>query len=90
MTKAEMVKELKSAMGCTTAMAETALKLIPEIIKKEIEKGGRVTILGLGSFSVAQRAARKGRNPQTGKELSIPAHKAVKFTPAKALKASLK
>lgn len=89
MTKAEMVKELKGALGCTTAVAEAALKLIPEIMKKELGKGGKVTIPGLGSFSVAQRAARKGRNPQTGKELTIPARKAVKFTTAKAFKDSV-
>jgi DNA-binding protein HU-beta len=51
-----------------------------------LKKGGKVSVIGFGSFSVIQRKARKGRNPQTGKEIKIPAKKAVKFSAGSELK----
>jgi len=53
---------------------------------QSLEKGDAVTLVGFGTFSVIKRRARVGRNPQTGKEIKIPAKKVVKFTPGKALK----
>ena len=60
------------------------------VMREAMKAGDSVTFTGFGSFKVTQRAARKGRNPRTGKEINIPAGKAVKFTPGKALKESVK
>ena len=90
MTKAEIVKALKEKAGLATlAQAEAAYGSLFGIIKAALKKGDTLAVMGFGSFKVVQRKARKGRNPRTGKELKIPAHKAVKFTPGKALKESL-
>jgi len=59
-------------------------------VKKSLKKGDKVTLIGFGTFSVTQRKARKGRNPQTGKEIKIPARKAPKFAAGKALKDGVK
>jgi DNA-binding protein HU-beta len=89
MTKAEFVKTLKEKAGLATlAQAEAAYEKVFAIIKANLKKGD-VAITGFGSFKVVKRKARKGRNPRTGKELTIPARKAVKFTPGKARKESL-
>ena len=90
MTKAEFVKVLKEKAGLATlAQAEAAYDGLFGIIKATLKKGDDVSITGFGSFKVVKRKARKGRNPRTGKELKIPAKKAVKFTPGKALKENL-
>ena len=90
MTKAEFVKALKEKAGLATlAQAEAAYETLFAIIKANLKKGEDVAVTGFGSFKVMKRKARKGRNPRTGQELKIPAHKAVKFTPGKALKVSL-
>ena len=90
MTKAEFVKTLKEQAGLSTlAQAEIAYDKLFAIIKANLKKGEDIAISGFGSFKVVSRKARKGRNPQTGKEIQIPASKAVKFTAGKALKDSL-
>jgi len=90
MTKVEFVKMLKEKAGLATlAQAEAAYDGLFGIIKATLGKGDDVSISGFGSFKVVQRKARMGRNPRTGKELKIPARKAVKFTSGKALKESL-
>ena len=90
MTKAEFVKALKENAGLATlAQAETAYESLFSILGAALKKGDTVSISGFGSFKVVQRKARKGRNPRTGKEMQIPASKAVKFTVGKALKESL-
>ena len=90
MTKAEFVKSLKEQAGLSTlAQAEAAYGKLFAIIGAALKNGDAVAISGFGSFKVVQRKARKGRNPRTGKEIRIPASKAVKFTPGKALKESL-
>ena len=90
MTKAEFVKALKEKAGLATlAQAEAAYDSLFGLIKVALKKGDDVAIFGFGSFKVVKRKARAGRNPRTGKALTIPAHKAVKFTPGKALKKSL-
>ncbi|MCL1915985.1 MAG: HU family DNA-binding protein [Desulfovibrionaceae bacterium] len=90
MTKAEFVKALKETAKLNSlAQAEAAYNSVFAAIAKSLKKGEAVTIVGFGSFKVVKRAARKGRNPQTGKELTIKAHKAVKFTPSKKMKESL-
>ena len=90
MTKAEVVKALKEKAGLATlAQAEAAYEKLFAIIGATLKNGDSVRISGFGSLKVVKRKARKGRNPRTGKEIQIPASKAVKFTPGKALKESL-
>ena len=90
MSKAEVVKSLKEKAGLSTlAQAEAAYDKLFAIIGATLQKGDAVSISGFGSFKVVERKARKGRNPQTGKEIQIPASKAVRFTPSKALKEGL-
>ena len=90
MTKAEFVKTLKENAGLATLIqAEAAYEHLFAMIRETLKKGDTVSIAGFGSFKVVQRKARKGRNPRTGKAMQIPASKAAKFTPGKALKESL-
>jgi len=87
MTKAEFVKTLKEEVGLSTlAQAEAAYDGLFGIIKATLKKGDDVSVMGFGSFKVVHRKTRKGRNPRTGKDMMLPASKAVKFTPSKALK----
>ena len=90
MTKTEFVRALKEKAGLATlAQAEAAYESLFAIIGAPLKNGDSVSISGFGSFKVVNRKARKGRNPRTGKEMMIPASKAVKFTPGKALKEAL-
>ena len=90
MTKADVVKELKEKAGLATlAQAEAAYDKLFGIIGVALKNGDAVSIAGFGSFKVVHRKARKGRNPRTGGDMQIPASKAVKFTPGKALKENL-
>jgi DNA-binding protein HU-beta len=87
MTKAELVKALKEKASLSTnAQAEAAHDALIGILADSLKKGDVVTLTGFGSFKIVHRAARKGRNPRTGKELQIPASKSVKFTASKTLK----
>ncbi len=80
MNKAELVNEMAELSGLSKVDAKKALDAFVEATTYELSKeGGRVALVGFGSFSVSTRAARKGRNPQTGKEIDIPAKKVVKF-----------
>ncbi len=81
MNKAELVTAMAEKSGLTKAAAEKALNSLTEAIISSMKKGERVGLVGFGSFSVAERSARTGRNPQTGKEIKIPAKKVVKFKP---------
>jgi DNA-binding protein HU-beta len=90
MTKAELVKTLKDKANLATiAQAEDAHDALVGILADALKKGDSVTLTGFGSFKTVHRAARKGRNPQTGQEIQIPASKAVKFTAGKALKEAI-
>ena len=91
MTKAELVQKIHAKSGLATkAQAEAALDALIATLTDAMKGGDAVTFTGFGSFKVTKRAARKGRNPRTGKEINIPAGKAVKFTPGKALKEAVK
>jgi len=91
MTKAELVKQLKEKAGLASqAQAEAALSNVFDIIGVSLRNGESITIQGFGSFKVTERKARKGRNPRTGQEITIPASKVVSFTASKALKDSVK
>jgi DNA-binding protein HU-beta len=91
MTKAELVQKIHAKSGLSAkAQAEAALDALVETLTEAMKAGESVTFAGFGSFKVAPRAARKGRNPRTGEEIDIPAGKAVKFIPGKALKEAVK
>ena len=79
MNKAELIEAIASEAKLTKADAKKALEAFVTATSKAISKGDRVALVGFGSFSVSKRAARKGRNPQNGKEIKIPAKKVVKF-----------
>jgi len=79
MNKQELVEAMSSEAKITKADAKRALDAFVTATTKTLKKGGRVALVGFGSFSISNRAARKGRNPQTGKEIKIAAKKVVKF-----------
>jgi len=79
MNKAELIDAIASSAKISKADAGRALDATVESIHKALKKGDRIGLVGFGSFSVAKRAARVGRNPQTGKEIKISAKKVVKF-----------
>ena len=79
MNKAELIDAIASTSKLTKADAGRALDSTIEAIHKALKKGDRIGLVGFGSFTVAKRAARTGRNPQTGKEIKIAAKKVVKF-----------
>jgi DNA-binding protein HU-beta len=81
MNKAELIEEMAADAGLSKADAKRALDAFIDTTTKALKKGDRVALVGFGSFSVSERAARKGRNPQTGKEITIKAKKVVKFKP---------
>ncbi len=85
--KADIVEHLMhSVEGITKKVAGDAAEAVFEFISKELADGGKVQIPGFGTFSVSFRAARKGRNPQTGETIDIPASKGAKFKAGKGLK----
>jgi len=79
MNKAQLVESMAKDAKITKADAKRALDAFITTTSKALKKGDRVALVGFGSFSVTKRAARKGRNPQTGKEIQIKAKKVVKF-----------
>ena len=79
MNKAELINAIAASAGLTKADAKKALDAFIKASTQALKKGDRVTITGFGTFSVSKRSARTGRNPQTGKEIKIPAKKVVKF-----------
>ncbi len=89
MNKTELVEAIAKQADLSKAKAEAALKAFIETTKKTLKKGGEVQLIGFGTFSVAKRAARTGRNPQTGEAIKIKASKLPKFKPGKAFKDAL-
>lgn len=79
MNKAELIDAIAGKSGLTKADAKRALDAFISATTDSLKKGDRVALIGFGSFSVAERSARTGRNPQTGKEIQIAAKKVVKF-----------
>ena len=86
MNKAELVAAMAEKTGLTKKDAENALKAFTDVVAEELKKGEKIQLVGFGTFEVSERAARTGRNPQTGEEMEIPASKAPKFKAGKALK----
>jgi DNA-binding protein HU-beta len=79
MNKAELIEAIATSSKLSKADAGRALDALVEAVTKSLKKGDRVSLVGFGSFSVAKRAARTGRNPQTGKAIKIAAKKVAKF-----------
>jgi len=89
MNKSEMIERMASDADISKAAAERALESFTTSVQSALKKGGTVTLVGFGSWSVTKRAARTGRNPKTGEAIKIKARKAPKFTPGKAFKDAL-
>lgn len=86
MNKTELVVAIADEAGISKKDAEKALKAFTDVVGEELKKGGKIQLVGFGTFEVSERAAREGRNPQTGKAMKIAASKAPKFKAGKALK----
>jgi DNA-binding protein HU-beta len=84
--KSELIDQVASTADISKAAAGRALDATTAAVTKALKKGDLVTLIGFGTFKSGKRAARIGRNPQTGAELKIPASKTVKFTAGKAFK----
>jgi len=90
MNKAELIDAMAAEAGLTKADAKRALESFIGATSGALKKGDRVALVGFGTFGVPKRAARKGRNPQTGKEIKIAAKKVVKFKPGNDLSNTVK
>jgi len=90
MTKAELVEAVAKSASLTKATAEKAVGAFITTVSGALKKGDRVTLVGFGSFEVASRKARTGRNPQTGKAIKIAAKKVPVFKAGKGLKDAVK
>jgi DNA-binding protein HU-beta len=89
MTKTELAKQIAAATGLTADQAKSTVDAVFEMIAGELVAGRDVAIAGFGKFSVADRAAREGRNPATGETIQIASSRAAKFSAASALKKQL-
>lgn len=89
MNKAELVAKLSEDAEITKTQANAVLDSFVEAVTKTLKGGGKVTLVGFGTFSVTKRAARTGRNPQTGATIKIKAKKVAKFKAGKELAAKL-
>lgn len=85
MNKTDLINAVASDTGMTKVDAEKAIKSTIDAVTNELASGGNVTLIGFGTFSVIERAARMGKNPQTGESIKIPAKKVAKFKPGKSL-----
>ena len=79
MNKADLIDAMAEAAGIKKTEAKRALDAFTENVSKTLADGGRISLVGFGSFSVSKREAREGRNPQTGAKIDIPAKNIVKF-----------
>ena len=86
MQKSNIVEKIAEEAGISKAAADRALKSLLDSVTQALKKGDRVSLVGFGTFSVSKRAARTGRNPQTGEAISIKASKTPKFSAGKSLK----
>lgn len=90
LNKAELIEAMAAEAKISKADAKRALDAFMNQTTKSLKKGNRVSLVGFGTFSVNKRKARKGRNPQTGKEIKIAAKKVVKFKPGAGLAKQVK
>ncbi len=89
MNKAELVAAIAEKTELSKKDSEKALKAFIDVVTEELIKGEKISLIGFGTFEVSERAAREGRNPQTGKTMQIAACKAPKFKAGKQLKDAL-
>lgn len=89
MNKTELVAAIAEKAGLSKKDAEGAVKAFTDTVAEQLKAGEKIQLVGFGTFEVAERAARTGKNPQTGEAIKIPASKAPKFKAGKALKDSL-
>lgn len=89
MNKAEMVEAIAKDAKISKSQAQNALDAFVKNVQRSLKKGDKVTLVGFGTFVSSRRAARTGRNPQTGKPIRIPAKKVARFTAGKSLKDSI-
>ena len=89
MKKAELVAAIAEKTELSKKDAEKAVKAFTEVVEEELKKGGKIQLVGFGTFEVAERAARTGINPSTKETIQIPASKAPKLKAGKALKDSI-
>lgn len=89
MNKSELIAKMADDAGITKTQANAALDSFTETVTKTLKKGDKVTLVGFGTFSVSKRAARNGRNPQTGAVIKIKAKKVAKFKPGKELSSKI-
>ena len=85
MNKTELIAAIAEKTELSRKDAEKALKAFTEVIEEELKKGEKIQLVGFGTFEVSERAAREGRNPQTGETMQIAASKSPKFKAGKAL-----
>lgn len=89
MNKGDLVEKVAKDVTITKTQADAAVNSLIDSVTAELKKGGRVTLVGFGTFSVATRKARTGRNPQTGAPIKIAAKKVARFAPGAELKAAV-
>ncbi len=90
MQKSDLIEKIAGDAGISKAAADRALNSILSNITKSLKGGDRISLVGFGTFSISKRAARIGRNPQTGAEIKIKATKVPKFKAGKSLKEAVK
>ena len=90
MTKAELIVSIGKEAKISKASAEKTVNAFTNTVMKALKKGDKLALTGFGTFSVAKRRARAGRNPQTGKEIKIPAMRVAKFKAGNLLKSAVK
>ena len=86
MNKTELIKAIAGQAEVSQKDAEKVLKAFTDVVAEELKNGGKVQLVGFGTFEVSERAAREGRNPLTGETMQIAASKSPKFKAGKALK----
>ena len=90
MNKSELIEQVADRADIKRSEAEAAVNALTEVVKETLQRGGDVAITGFGKFSVAERGARQGVNPQTGEKIQIAASKAPKFSAGADFKKALK
>jgi DNA-binding protein HU-beta len=90
MTKGELIANIGKEAKISKASAEKAVNAFTNTVMKALKKGDKLALTGFGTFSVAKRRARAGRNPKTGKEIKIPATRVAKFKAGNLLKSAVK
>ena len=89
MNKTELVAAMAKETNLSKKDVEDVLKSFVDVVSKELKNGGKIQLVGFGTFEVSERAAREGRNPQTGETIRLKPHRAVKFRMCKAIKDAL-